>query len=634
MSRSSDCARNSAPAAPWSKPCAASAIVFRSRTEMAKPHRRMVWQIFPPFLAIVLIALAMVCWLFIRSTHTFFLDQTRHNLEIRARLVLTQVTERLPTGSQSGIKELFRQLGKETGTRLTLIAQDGLVIADSEEDPRRMDNHRNRPEVATALQGGIGVATRLSNTLQQEMMYVAIPVGSNEQALGCLRTSLPLLHIKQTLDRILTQILFSALATALLAALASLWVARRLSRPLEEMKRGAERFAEGDFAHRLPDYRGEEFDVLAGAMNQMADQLDERIRTIVRQRNEQEAVLACMVEGVLAIDKQETILRFNQAASSLLNLDPHAAGRRVREVLRKPDLLQFIDRSLSSQTPVEQHVTLMMDGQQRSLQAHGTPLRDARGREIGALLVFNDITRLQRLENIRKDFVANVSHELKTPITAIKGSVETLIDGALNDAEHGQRFLAIIARQSDRLNAIIDDLLALSRIEQGEEREGIERQQASVPEIVQAALQACRIKADQRDISLELETPEQQMWFVNPRLLEQALVNLVDNAIKYSAQGQKVLVVIESNDEMLQIRVRDWGTGIAQEHLPRLFERFYRVDKARSRHLGGTGLGLAIVKHIVQAHHGHISVDSRPGDGSTFTITIPSNDKRSLPHIF
>jgi len=369
-------------------------------------------------------------------------------------------------------------------------------------------------------------------------------------------------------------------------------------------------------------------------MNQMADQLDERIRTIVRQRNEQEAVLACMVEGVLAIDKQETILRFNQAAASLLNLGSDAAGRRAREVLRKPDLLYFIDRSLSSQSPIEQQVTLMMDGQQRSLQAHGTPLRDALGREIGALLVFNDITRMQRLENIRRDFVANVSHELKTPITAIKGSVETLVDGAISDPEHGQRFLAIIARQSDRLNAIIDDLLALSRIEQGEEQEGIERQQASVPGVVLGALQSCRTRADQKEISLEMEAPEQLTWSVNPTLLEQALVNLVDNAVKYSAQGQKVVVAIESSRELLRIRVRDWGPGIAQEHLPRLFERFYRVDKARSRHLGGTGLGLAIVKHIVQAHHGQIFVDSSPGQGSTFTMTIPRTDEGSSPHNF
>jgi two-component system phosphate regulon sensor histidine kinase PhoR len=234
------------------------------------------------------------------------------------------------------------------------------------------------------------------------------------------------------------------------------------------------------------------------------------------------------------------------------------------------------------------------------------------------------MTRLQRLENIRRDFVANVSHELKTPITAIKGSVETLLGGAVEDKEDVQRFLEIIARQSDRLNAIIEDLLALSRIEQGEEQEGLERTKTQLRSVFLNTLQACQLKAHEKQVVLEMDCPDDIEIMINAPLLEQALVNLVDNAIKYSSQNDRILFTAQQTDASVVIKVRDWGSGISQEHLPRLFERFYRVDKARSRKLGGTGLGLAIVKHIVQSHNGHISVESSLGQGSTFTIQLPS----------
>ncbi len=234
------------------------------------------------------------------------------------------------------------------------------------------------------------------------------------------------------------------------------------------------------------------------------------------------------------------------------------------------------------------------------------------------------MTRLQRLENIRRDFVANVSHELKTPITAIKGSVETLLGGAVEDEENAQRFLEIIARQSDRLNAIIEDLLALSRIEQGEEQEGLVRTKTQLRSVFLNTLQACQLKAQEKQVVLEMDCPDDIEIMINAPLLEQALVNLIDNAIKYSSQNDRVLFTAEQTDASVVIKVRDWGSGISQEHLPRLFERFYRVDKARSRKLGGTGLGLAIVKHIVQSHNGHIAVESSLGQGSTFTIQLPS----------
>jgi two-component system phosphate regulon sensor histidine kinase PhoR len=586
-------------------------------------RKRLIWQIYPPFLLIILIALLSVTWVFSNSLNKFHARETRTSLEARVRLVIPQVQGSLHKSQAQYLEALAKTLGEQTHTRFTLLMKSGFVIADSEEDPRRMNNHADRPEIIDALKGQLGVATRFSHTLQQNMMYVALPVVEQEQIIGCVRAALPIKTLALTLESALYPVINSGLAIALIAALISLWLSRRISRPLEEMKRGAERFARGELTGRLPGYKGEEMGGLAEAMNQMAAQLDDRIRTVVRQRNEQEAVLASMIEGVLAIDNQERILRINQSAANLLNINvADAIGRRIQEIIRKPDLQRFISQALHSQQRIEADITLAISGEELFLQGHGAPLRDASGKDIGALVVLNDMTRLQKLENIRRDFVANVSHELKTPITAIKGSVETLMDGAVDDKENAERFLGIISRQSDRLNAIIEDLLALSRIEQGVEQEGIALRRTLLREVFLDTLQACQVKAQTKQIKLEMECPDELEANINAPLLEQALVNLIDNAIKYSAEKGRIRFTATGEPSSIMIQVQDWGSGIPQEHLPRLFERFYRVDKARSRKLGGTGLGLAIVKHIIQAHNGQISVSSAPGKGSTFTIQL------------
>ncbi len=334
-----------------------------------------------------------------------------------------------------------------------------------------------------------------------------------------------------------------------------------------------------------------------------------------------------MVEGVITVDTEERILDVNQSGARLLNVDPEKIrGKSILLAIRNTHLQNFVKNALACAAPFEGEFSSRMgeSGKEKHFYAHGARLQNSQGRVTGVLIVINDVTTLRRLESIRQDFVANVSHELKTPITSIEGFTETLLDGALNDPEDARHFVEIIGKQASRLHAIVEDLLALSRVEQEAKHQEIVLHQVAVLPVVQAAIQACSLKMEKEARTIELACPPVISAAINPPLLEQALINLLDNAIKYSGKGSTVKVECEKQGDEVMIRVRDNGVGISSKDLPRIFERFYRVDKARSTKMGGTGLGLSIVKHIVSAHHGLVSVESSLGKGSIFTIHLPS----------
>ena len=412
-----------------------------------------------------------------------------------------------------------------------------------------------------------------------------------------------------------------------LAAALGLFTSRRISQPLQDMRRGAERFAAGDFYHRLTIPDTVELASLAITLNRMAAQLAEQIAVITQQRNEQEAILESMHEGVLALDTQERVITVNRAAEGLLGVvATQAKGHLIQEVVRNVTLQRLAAAAMHSTESATADIVLR-GSEERFLQATATALRDAQGQDIGVLVVLNDVTQLRHLENIRRDFVSNVSHELKTPITSIKGFVETLRDGALDNREYAERFLGIIARHAERLHAIIEDLLALSRLEQSDESYDIPRSETTLTDVLQAAILDCAAKAEAQHVTVVPACAVELRATVNAPLLEQAIVNLLENAITYSNPDSCVWVSARQDDDMLVIEVRDQGVGIPHAHLDRIFERFYRVDKARGRERGGTGLGLAIVKHIAQVHGGQVAVVSTVGQGSTFTLYIPRDAK-------
>ena len=591
---------------------------------MAK-KKRLLWQLYPTYIIIIVVSLLAATWFASRTLKQFYHEQSASDLEARALLFKSQILEYLSPLDVQAVDRLCKNVGGQATTRITVILPSGKVIGDSEKDPETMDNHVDRPEVIQALRGEVGMSTRYSRTVERDMMYVGIPLKKDFRIIGLVRTSVPLTPMDQALKSIEVKIAVGGLLIAVLAAILSLLVSRRISKPIEEIRKGAECFAQGDFECRLPVSGSEELGSLSETMNQMAIELQERINSMREQRNELEAVLSSMVEGVIALDKEERVISINHAGAQMFETNPTSAqGRTIQEVVRNSDLQDFVRNALSSTEPVERDMVLYSDGE-RIINGHSTVLHDAAGNRIGALIVLNDVTRLRRLENIRRDFVANVSHEIKTPITAIKGFVETLRDGAMTNGKDADRFLTIIQKHVDRLDAIIEDLLSLSRIEEDVETEEIVLEECRIKDVLLTAIQVCQVKAAPKNIRVELSCSEDLKAKINPPLLEQAVVNLLDNAIKYSDAESEVQVEATKGDGKILINVRDQGCGIDKEHLSRLFERFYRVDKARSRIMGGTGLGLAIVKHIAQAHGGQVSVESIPERGSTFSLHLPTN---------
>jgi len=585
--------------------------------------RRLWWRLCISYLWVPAVVLLLIGWYGSDVVWELYQSHLNSDLEARAQLCGKPIGERLAQGQADEIDAICKELGRSSNTRITVVLPSGQVIGDSDELPRDMDNHGSRPEIVEALSGRVGRSQRYSSTEQEDRIYVAVPLMHDKSPIAAVRTSLPVTALSHTLGIVRNRIILAALVGILLHAMITLVISRRMSRPLEEIKAGAERFAAGDLGHRLRVMDSAEIDTLAETMNRMAEQLDERIQTVLRQQNEREAMLSSMEEGVLAINNEGTILSLNIACASMLGEEPaQLQGRSIYEVIRKADLLEFIESALASVSPVDGEIHIR-GAQDRWVNAHGTVLHDSQRGKIGVLVVLHDITRLRHLEEVRRDFVANVSHELRTPITSIKGFLETLVDGAFEDKENAHRFLQIMLRQVNRLDAIISDLLMLSRIERGSEEQRIELASESISGTLQAAIEMCEKKAADKVVRIELTCSEDLTAEINAALLEQAVVNLLDNAIKYSNSEAVIEVHAACEEAELVIQVKDHGCGIEAQHLPRLFERFYRVDKARSRELGGTGLGLAIVRHIALAHRGSVSVESTVGVGSTFSLRLP-----------
>jgi two-component system phosphate regulon sensor histidine kinase PhoR len=586
-------------------------------------RRRIFWQLVPAYLILIILSISIVSLYALQIMEKFYLHQTQSNLETQARLLEKQVLRLLDPLDSIAIDLLCKEAAHGHETRLTVIRTDGEVVGDSEEEPQNMKDHRNRSEIAEAYHGKTSSSVRFSGTLNQRMMFVAIPLTLNGQVTAILQTSLSVTAMDEQLSAISLNIFAIGFIIALLASAVCFYLSHRFSQPIKEMKNGAERFSKGDLDHRLAEPATTELAGLANAMNLMASQLKTRMDTVLNQRNELESVLGSMIEGVIALDLEDNILRMNQAVADFFDINPDLfKGKSIQEVIRNQRLPELIHKCTTSQRTTVDDIHIYKNNG-KIFNTCCVPLRNAQSKAVGTLVVLNDVTRLRHLEIMRRDFAANVSHEIKTPLTAIKGFVETL----LNDSKEGgqtHKFLTIVTRHVNRLTAIIDDLMYLSRIEKANEIFSHKLERRKIDAVLNTALLLCKEKAKEKNIKIQIFGNAKAL--IDATLIEQAAVNLLDNAIKYSPNNSKITITTESNHNEIQIQIKDQGIGIAAKHLPRLFERFYRVDKARSRKEGGTGLGLAIVKHIASAHGGRVSVISRKGHGSTFTLHLPKKE--------
>jgi two-component system phosphate regulon sensor histidine kinase PhoR len=577
----------------------------------------------------VAIALLIAGLYFNRTLQRLAVEGLEARLTTAAQLLHDEVRALLArTAPPEEIQAFAVQAGQASDFRVTVITPDGRVVADSQlrlRDLAWVDNHRGRPEVEAALAGRRGRDLRRSATIDSPLLYVAVPIRDDGRIMGVVRTALPLGVVTSSHAAIHRALLLGGLVALGVAFGIGLFVAHRVTRPVIQMQSVARAMSEEDFSVRAPIRSPDEIGQLGRALNVMATSLQDKLEDLQHERAKTAAILDSMVEGVIAVDGQDHLLLSNERARVILGVGRgREEGKPFLEVVRNVDLHGLLRQARATGQGVLTTREFIMPGfMERRLQVNAVPLRLGAD-EIGVVIVLHDVTELRRLEQVRTEFIANVSHELRTPLTAIQGYLETLLSGALEDRAHARRFLEIVARHTERLGRLLNDLTDLSNIELGKVSLRIEP--TVLGEVVDSVIGIIRPRAHSGGVRLEAALPPDVPPVKADRdRLAQILINLVDNAVKYTPSGGQVTVTADfTPGEMVEIAVRDTGVGIPAADLPRITERFYRVDKARSRELGGTGLGLAIVKHLVIAHAGELRITSEVDKGTIVRFTLPA----------
>jgi len=511
----------------------------------------------------------------------------------------------------------------KSGARITVITADGRVVADSQSETQTMESHADRPEVVEALQSGTGRSTRTSVSVKQPLLYYAERHYFSGSVPVVVRLALPLEEVDETLGNFRRNLWLWSLLILIVAGAIALLVSRSFAERVERLREFSRRVAEGDFRPLPSDGTGDTLEALGYSLNQTAARMDRTIRTLTEERNLSSAILGSMVEGVAVVNAAEHLVFANPGFASILGLDvPPVSGSALLEVVRQTELIEAVRRVLAGEPRVEAEI---VTGTLRQHFFAATVAAVRAGETSGAVIVLHDITALRKLERIRRDFVANVSHEFRTPLTAIQGFAETLLAGAVNDPQNRDRFLGIILEHARRLARLTEDLLKLSQMDA--ERLELELRPVSVAQLVESCYETARHRAAEKELNLSLDLPERLPDVSgDARRLQEVLQNLLDNAIQYTLPGGKIVLSAEARNEEVIFTVADTGIGIPQADQPRIFERFYRVDVARSREAGGTGLGLAIAKHLIEGHGGRIWVESEVGVGSKFHVSVPVYD--------
>lgn len=514
------------------------------------------------------------------------------------------------------------RLSEKLNLRITIINEKGEVIGDSQlskEELKKTENHIDRPEIQSAIKNGFGKSKRFSNTIKKDLLYMATTF-KNKNFSGFVRVAMPLADIRILESDLQKMIFLGVFLVFILGISFIILVSFVVSKPLIEMSKVAKAIAQGDFSKKPLVYSKDEIGSLSEVLSYMSEQIKQDIEKINQEKAKLDAVLSSMFEGIMVVDEKGKLLLINHSLRKQLLIDSSIENKMPIEVIRNQEIQNIVDRIISGR---ESLVTqeIMLEPEEKIFKVNAVPIIRNNDLE-GAVLVFHDITELRKLEKIRQDFIANVSHELRTPISSIKGYAETLLEGAMEDKENLKEFINIIYKDANRLASLIDDLLDLSKIESGKMKMFFEA--LEIEPIVKSVLSILEKNIKNKNLLVSLDIPKDlPKVLADERRITQVFLNLLDNAVKYNVQNGKINIKAYSVNGWVQVEISDTGIGIPEKDLPRIFERFYRVDKARSRELGGTGLGLAIVKHIIQAHRGNIWVKSEIAKGSTFFFTLP-----------
>jgi two-component system phosphate regulon sensor histidine kinase PhoR len=582
-------------------------------------HSPIFLKLYAGFALVILFSMLIVGLMVQRQIEQASLKDIRNNLSSQA-FILQQSFADMDTQSQNEIQQMVQQIGDRIATRVTLLTRDGVVMADSEFRFDEMDNHLSRPEIISATQSRVGESSRFSTTLQKPMLYVALKAMDSHSNLGFIRTALSTERIDEEFNYLRKVIIIAASLTTLIALFIGYWLAMSFARPLRQMTIIANDYAQGHYQLRIPSDRRDEIGALARSLNKMADISARRFNIIKTERDQLSTILKSMNEGVITVNDKGLITHVNRAACRILRTSgERCLGQSLQDMDASNNLNQAFIQCQQEQVSVERSIQLDGYTFARHYRLHVTLLKHSD--QADAILVLQDTTDVQRMDKMRADFVANASHELKTPITAIRGFAETLIEDEAIERQTQQRFIRKIHGQSIRLSDLVSELLALSRLESND---AAFNTQVDLQQIVQRVCDNLQAVAQGHQVILDLDTKGQPIMLLgDENALSQMVTNLVDNAIKYTPAMGHVHVVIKVDASTALLSIKDDGIGIDEANQERIFERFYRVDKARSQSLGGTGLGLAIVKHIVQSHKGSLKLKSKLNQGSTFVIKIP-----------
>lgn len=555
----------------------------------------------------------------------FHINTVIERLESEARLGSYMAEELLvdPASSQQDIDDLADVISEQILTRVTILDVEGNVLGESAETEWPLENHLDRPEIRDSEEEGSDYEIRYSDTLEQELLYYAVSITDDTgERIGYFRLGLPMTDF-QAVDRAIWLIVgISCFLAILIIALLVIRVTNEMMRPIDEAVKVAKRLAKGDYSARTFENRHAEIGQLSRSLNMLAYNLDYISKRHQAQQERMETLIENMGSGLLLINVRGDISVMNKASRMIFQVGEDSwLNRLYHDVMDESALIQFIQSVFITETKQRDQLTLGEAYMPRVYDVYGAPVLDKTGKIRGMTLVLHDITEQKKLEQVRKDFVANVSHELKTPITSIKGFSETLLDGAMHEEKLREKFLKIILKESERLQSLIHDLLELSKIERSHFQVYVT--EMSLYQVADEVITMLKDKAESKELELTLETEGDSMMAGDPSRMKQILINIVNNAIMYTPAQGSIHVKVKGTSNNVELSVADTGIGIDESEIPRLFERFYRIDRARSRNSGGTGLGLAIVKHLAEAHHANIHVSSKPGKGTTFRLVFP-----------